>query len=94
MRYQHGCRNTGLRFCVDYKGEYNEYVYVCCTQREGCLGCSTINEIIIMEKFTSRINQIKFVTYGLWRILWRRLTLSGEDTESDFVLNTGIYDIQ
>jgi hypothetical protein len=69
----------GLRFCVDYKGEYNEYVYVYCIQREGCLGCSTIYEIIIMDKFTIRINQIKFVTYRLWRHPWRRLKLTAED---------------
>jgi hypothetical protein len=60
----------GLRFCVDYKGEYNEYVYVYvyCIQRLGCIGFSTTNEIIIMEKFASRINHNKFVTYGLWAI--------------------------
>jgi hypothetical protein len=70
--------NTGLRFCVDYKGDCSEYVYVYCTQREGCLGCNTINEITIMEKFTSRMNQISFVIYVYGAISEEELNYLGK----------------
>lgn len=57
--------SMGLRFRADYKGEVNECVYVYIAYRGKDVSVTVRSmKLLSWGKFTSRINQMKFVTYG------------------------------